>query len=325
MNRKRVLLSRGVIWALFLATLSPFSQPVQAAPAAAVTYYVSPTGNALHACTLDDPCSIDHAIEHAVGGDTIYLYEGTYTDYTGFNIADLNEDINMFGGLYGHSHTPFGLRLSIDPANHPSILDGQLYRRGIYIHGGVTPIIDGIKFINGSGNPGDTDLCGGYQLDAQGCGGAIFIYQAAPIIQNCVFYDNRAVRLNMPAGLMGYGGGIFVESPTGQVLIQHNVFDNNLATDVNDGNGGAIAIHGTGAPGNVTIWDNLFKDNVATFHGGAISAEYYQGMLLLIQGNRFEANSRSPCRGWHLLELCRPCHHFPKLVQRTGGPDRLLR
>lgn len=290
MNGLRVLLSMGTIWALFLA---PFSPPLQSdqAEAAAAAYYVSPGGNALHACTLDDPCNIDHAIEHAVGGDTIYLYEGTYTDYAGFNIVDLGEDINLYGGLYGHIHTPYFTRLLIDPADHPSILDGELYRRGIYIHNGVTPIIDGIKFINGSGNPGDNVLCGGAQLHAQGCGAGIFIDHAAPTIQNCVFYENRAVRLNMPEGLMGYGGGIFVESPTiGQVLIQHNIFENNRATDVNDGDGSAIAIHGTDATGIVTIWDNLFKDNVATNMGGAIAAEFFHGTLLLIQDNRFEAN-----------------------------------
>ncbi len=288
MNALRVLLSLGIVGALILAPLSLVFQPAQAAPAA-VNYYVSPTGDALHDCTVDDPCNIDHAIMHAVSGDTIYLYEGTYIDYTSLVMADLGEDINMFGGLYGHLHTPMGLRLSIDPVHHPSILNGETERSGIYIHGGVTPIIDGITFINGKGNLAYQDLCGAPQLSAQGCGGAIFIYQAAPTIQHCVFYDNRGVRVDMPAGKMGYGGAIFVESPTGQVLIQHNTFENNRATDVNNGDGSAIAIHGN--TGNVTIFNNLFKDNVATYRGGAIAAEYYAGTLLWIDSNRFESNT----------------------------------
>ncbi len=288
MNGLRLLLSLGIVGALLLAPWSLSFQPAQASPTAA-TYYVSPTGNALHACSLDDPCNIDHAIEHAVGGDTIYLYEGPYTDYTGFVMADLGEDINLFGGLYGHVHSPIvGTRLLIDPVNHPSILDGETERTGIYIHGGVTPIIDGIKFINGRGALTLNTQCGGTDLDAQGCGGAIFVYQAAPIIQNCVFYENRGVRLDMPTGLMGYGGAIFVESPTGQVLIQNSTFDTNRATDVNNGNGGAISIHG--GPGYVTIFNNVFTNNVSTYEGGAISADHYNGPLLRIENNRFEGN-----------------------------------
>jgi hypothetical protein len=290
MRKLRILLSMGMTLVLFLAPVSLSSQPVQAAPAAS-SYYVSPSGTGLDACTLNDPCSIAHAIVNAVDGDTIYLYQGTYTYNTVYNIADLSEDINMYGGLYGYVITPFGVRLYIDPVDHPSILDGETERRGIYIHGGVTPIIDGIKFINGNASLAQNGSCGGAQLTAQGCGGAIFIYQAAPTIQNCVFYENRAVRLNMPAGYKGYGGAIFVESPTGQVLIQHNVFDTNRATDVNEGDGSAIAVHGTTSTGPVTIWDNLFKGNVATEYGGAIAAEFFQPTLLLIQGNRFEHNT----------------------------------
>ncbi len=182
----RIFLPVGIALALFLAPVRLNVQPIQAAPAAS-NYYVSPDGNALDACTLDNPCNIDHAIEHAVDGDTIYLYQGTYTDYTGFNIADLGEDINMYGGLYGHLHTPTGLRLSLDPANHPSILDGETERRGIYIHGGVSPIIDGIKFINGNASLAQADLCGTPQLTAQGCGGAIFIDHAAPPSRTAFF------------------------------------------------------------------------------------------------------------------------------------------
>ncbi len=289
MNGLRFLLSLGIIGSMLLVSLGLSFQPAQATPDLD-SLFVIPGGSPANDClTVDTPCSLDEAMAHAADGDTIYLFEGTYTHYSHLNLIDLSKDVNLLGGWYDHRHYFTITTILRDPANHPSILDGQTERRGIYIHGGVTPIIDGIKFVNGNGSVAQKDLCGGTDLDAQGCGGAIFIYAAAPTIQNCVFYDNRAVRLNMPAGLMGYGGAIFAESPTGQVLIQHNVFENNRATDVNDGDGAAIAIHGD--TGNVTIYDNQFKDNVSTYRGGAIAAEYYYGTLLWIEGNQFEGNT----------------------------------
>ncbi len=288
MNGLRILLTLGIMGGLLLASLGLSFQTAQAAPSG-ISLFAEPGGNPANSClTVDTPCSLDEAMAHAASGDTIYLFEGTYTHYSHLNLIDLSKNVNMLGGWYGHTHLITRINILRDPANHPSILDGEMERRGIYIHGGVTPIIDGIEFINGDGSVAQKDLCGGSQLNAQGCGGAIFIYQAAPTIQNCVFYENRGVRVTMPTGLMGYGGAIFVESPTGQVLIQHNVFDTNRATDVNYGDGGAIAIHGD--TGFVTIFDNLFKDNVATYTGGAIAAEYYGGMQLWIESNRFEGN-----------------------------------
>lgn len=290
MNRKRVLLSMGAMLALLMTPLSPFFQPVQA-EAAPGSLYVIPGGSPANSClTVDTPCSLDEAMAHATDGTTIYLGEGTYTHYSHQNLIDIGpgKDINLKGGWYGHRHIGLTfIELLVDPVNHPSILDGQGVRRGIYIHGGVSPIIDGIKFTRGAADVWQVALCGGFDLTPHACGGGIFIYQASATIQNSVFFDNRAM-MDGSGTLMGYGGGIFVESPAGQVLIQNSVFDSNLATQANDGNGGAIAVHG--GPGYVTIYNNLFVDNVATYMGGAISAEHYDGTMLWIQANRFESN-----------------------------------
>jgi hypothetical protein len=281
--------SLSVLTCLLISSLGLSATPVLAAPTG-INRFVEPGGDPGNDClTADTPCSLDEAMAEAGNGDTIYLFEGTYTHYSHLNLIELGpgKNVNLQGGWYGHTHLGNFTRLWIDPTLHPSTLDGQGERRGIYIHDGVTPVIDGLQIIHGAADVYQADLCGEFFMDAHACGGGIFIYNAAPTIQNCYFFDNRAMMIGSGTS-MGYGGAIFVESPSGPVLIKDSDFDNNLATQVNTGHGGAIAIHG--GPGSVTIINNEFVGNIATGAGGAIWATRYDGTLLWIYHNRFMYN-----------------------------------
>jgi hypothetical protein len=123
--------------------------------------------------TVDDPfCSIQLAIDDAIGGDTIIVRDGTYT-------GPGNRDID-FGGR------AITLRSENGPAH--CVIDCQGNGRGLYFHSGEdsNSLVDGFTITNGS---------------VSGYGGAIFCVAASPTITNCIISNNLAEA----------GGGILTE------------------------------------------------------------------------------------------------------------------
>jgi hypothetical protein len=139
--------------------------------AAARTIYVDDDGPA-------DFNNIQAAIDDANGGDTVLVYDGTYTGYG-------NENIDFKGKA-------ITLRSENGPGN--CIIDCNTgpyhYSRGFYFHSGegADSVLDGFTITNGYQAPG----------------GGICCKSASPTIANCLIIGNQAV-----IGRNYYGGGIY--------------------------------------------------------------------------------------------------------------------
>src|SRR5258708_22029226 len=161
----------GIGLSLLLAggALTLVFQLVQAAPAAAALFVATNGGGS--ACAQNNPCQLQEALSLAVDGDVIYVKQGTYTG-SGAAVITVSQSITLFGGWMGNSSGP----IVRNPATYPTLIDAQRHRRGMFVSAGITPTIDGFVIKNGNA----TGLVNGCsQGSAGGCGGGVFVDQAA--------------------------------------------------------------------------------------------------------------------------------------------------
>ncbi len=161
------------------------------------------------ACTPDQPCALQEALNQATDGDTIFVAGGVYTS-TGAAVISVTKTITLYGGWDGTAG-PGSLVL---PGVYTTTLDGENTRRVIYITGTVAPILDGFTLQNGQA-AGDS-------------GGALYSYNASPTIANCRILSSTA----------DSGGGLafWYGVPTlGNSSVMGNVA---TGTGENDGGGG---------------------------------------------------------------------------------------
>lgn len=147
--------------------------------------------------------------------------------------------------------------------DHCTIQDNQgLYIGAVYMALG-NPVIKNCHFENNN-------------TGSQSEGGAMYIWDASPLIQNNTFINNSAT----------YSGGAITiyrsNSPT-QPQIINNRFENNEAAS-----GGAMVIHSNCVP---LIEGNEFIGNSAFYDGGAIWAGYVLAGEIQFNNNRFENNT----------------------------------
>ena len=148
--------------------------------------------------------NIQAAIDDANGGDTVLVYDGTYTGYG-------NENIDFKGKA-------ITLRSENGPGN--CIIDCNTgpyhYSRGFYFHSGedADSVLDGFTITNGYQSPGGGIYCEPASPTIANCwiignkavigrpyfGGGIYCHIGTPTISNCIISGNSA----------GYGGGISV-------------------------------------------------------------------------------------------------------------------
>lgn len=180
------------------------------------TKYVTQTGGGLmDGSTWGDAYANPHdALATANPGDLIFVAAGTYKPTTVYNgggaqskTFDMKRGVEMYGGFAG-TETALNQR---NPAVNQTILSGDLDNDNtldadnawhvVQIHwiGGneITPStkIDGFTITMGYADGGGLDDYGGGML----------IYEASPVVQNCVFINNHAA--------LG-GGGLCVDGPT---------------------------------------------------------------------------------------------------------------
>jgi len=228
-----------------------------------------------------------HCSELSLDGDTVYFREGTYIDHNLFpHVLYVTRNINLLGGWDGVSSGD----LITDPEIHPTILDGENLRRGIYINGNVSPIsptIDGFTITNGNASNLATNCTA---TNAKGCGGGIFVYRAGARMVNNKILNNKAHTI---ANQSGSGGGIHLEQASGAV-IRGNLIQGNQANPIGgDGGGGGLAIYGvTQDPPHVN--KNRFINNSASVGGGIVSSSQTHSV---IQDNIFDNNSASQAAG----------------------------
>jgi len=282
---------------ILLIVFSPLSE-VQGA-----IYYAKsdllPAGD----CTRADPCYFLKAVDWANDGDTVYFRQGTYKNDTSNRVLIVNKSVRLLGGWDGEPHSRILVR---DPEIYPSILDGENFRRVIYIYGDISPIIDGFTIQNGDAS-GLATNCSGTGLTAGDCGGGIFVYQAAARIVNNKILSNKAL-VSTVSNIAGYGGGIHLKQAGGSV-IQGNLIQGNQANPTGNGYGGGMSFSGS-TPNTIQVDDNQFVNNSATFCGGIISVLQTD---LIIRDNFFDNNNSLTAAGLGVFGAGRITkNHFQK-------------
>ena len=123
-----------VVVLLFLALLTILAILGYSYPTRADTLCVHPTG--AFSCYT----TIQAAVDAADPNDIIQVSEGTYTA-TGSQVVGINKSVVLQGGW----SPDFSTRSRPD---HPTIIDGEQERIGIFVTGG-NPTISGFVIING--------------------------------------------------------------------------------------------------------------------------------------------------------------------------------
>jgi parallel beta-helix repeat protein len=264
-------LGLGLTLAL-LYVLSANPRPVLADPG---DLFVK-TDGAGSACTQGTPCSLQTALGKAVGGDTIYVAQGTYTG-TGSAVVTITQSITLAGGWDG---TPSG-DVVRDPDAYPTTLDGENARRGVYISGDITPRLDGCIVTQGNA----TGL-GGTPYD-QDDGGGIYSEDASPIIVNNVITDNLG---SSSTDTCGEGGGIYLVNASATAVISGNTIISNTASIGYKGYGGGIVLYESDA----TVEGNWVLSNTgSTAHNGFGGGIFVSGYHPWIVNNTIQWNRDS--------------------------------
>ncbi len=270
---KSLILTLAFSLSLALVLLLLLSSATGSAKASGVQLFVKADG-AGTICTQAQPCQLDTAIEQATIGTTVYLAGETYAGH-GAAVITITESITLFGGWDGTTATPV-LR---DPDLYPTIVDGQTWRRTVFISGTISPIVDGLTLKNGDATGLGGDPSG---FDA---GGALYVNRASPLIVNCHISNSIAE--------FGGGAAFFGGAPT----IRDNIVQDNVVSH----RGSGIYLHQSSA----AIINNQLIDNFASgtglFDGGA--GLYMDNSPALLQRNIFSGNfSQSQGGGLYIFE-----------------------
>ncbi len=185
--------------------------------------------------------TINPGVKVAVRGPYHFTVQGSINALgtSDNNIIFTSSNPNLYWDGFDFDETP--------PANTAGF-DWCLFQYGYaqgegshYNSGGIFAVkyFDNITILNSTFRNNKSDIVG----SVPPCGGAIGLWNASPMIQKCIFYDNYA---------SDYGGAILSYVGSNPV-ISNCLFYNN-----HSGNGGAIAFfeHGQGILINNTIVDN---------------------------------------------------------------------
>jgi hypothetical protein len=272
---KRLLwiVALGLGLALTLALLVALGFSPEVVRAASNDWFVEAGGTG--DCTQANPCALQTAPGQAVGGDTIYVAQGTYTG-SGAAVVTITQSITLYGGWDGAASGP-PVR---DPDAYRSVLDGEGARRVIYISGAITPTIDGFTITGGNASNAPAGA---------GRGGGIYSLGATPLIANNVITHNIACTSTSSSGR---GGGIYVENAPGAAVITGNQVLSNVASISDRGYGGGIYLAYAPAP-LAQVVNNVVLSNTASVTGGlgfGGGIALYGSSGTTVIGNRVEGN-----------------------------------
>ena len=252
-----------VAWFLLL------SGAPQMARADAGDLFVSPAGSGDG--SQGNPCDLQTALGMASDGDTIYIAGGVYTG-SGGAVVTVTHSLTLYGGWDGATTTP-PVR---DPDAHPTTMDGEGERRGVYVSGDVAVTLEGFTVTNGVAS-------------IQGAG--LYANDAHLTLRGMTFHSNIISTTVTPAPR---GGGAMVDG--GTLLVEASTFRDNSVWAAISSTGGGLAISGTLT---ATVADSLFRDNDAWLASGLFfwSPDDTDNAPLTIRGSRFVDNGRGNSPG----------------------------
>ncbi|PVX44641.1 putative secreted protein (Por secretion system target) [Flavobacterium sp. 103] len=278
----------------------------------------------------------------------IWVAQGTYfptTDLNGqipidakLNTFKLKLNIAIYGGFSG-IETNLNQR---NWTNYPTILSGNigdenLYTDNVihvfsceYVNLNSTTILDGLtikggyaKLANGFGN----EKGGGIYVNqtssgsfivkncileenyAIGYGGGLYVFNSNPIIENCIFRNNKAFQ----------GGGMYLEYTKAIINnchIDNNIADNFPTSGYSSLRGGGICIGSYSSP---TISNNSITNNFAKNEGGAfVNDSNYEVLFTnnIVSGNK-SGDGGALFLGW--TTYCFNNLFFNNQATRYGG------
>jgi hypothetical protein len=236
----------------------------------------SATGNdSGNDCTNSStPCAtVQHAVDVADPGDEIRVATGTYTDVqarTGITqVVYISKTVTVRGGYTTTNWT------TPDPLANPTTLDAQKQGRVLYITGGISPTMEGLR------------ITGGY---VKASGGGIYNKDADLALINTTITNNISSGIDWPDGL---GGGVYVGN--GSMVLSEVQIISNSASYKGGGVlvwGGSVTLNGGQIINNTangpTYWDGgggVWVLGSATLSGGQIisnSASHGGGLYVYL-------------------------------------------
>jgi cathepsin K len=236
------------------------------------TRYVSPTGGNVAPYETPETAarSIADAVTACTGTDSVMVAGGSYV-----GTVSVGTTVRLFGGF----SSDFSQR---DPEAFPTVIQSGSTGMRFTAGSGDFGMADGFIFRNCTGGNSSEPVSGRH-------GGAIYVKDAAPVISNCVFEDNRAD----PGTATGFGGAICVVG--GQPTVSDCVFTGNIAS-----RGGAVGVF-AGAEASFSGCDftaNSCSDSMATFLGAGF---YVEGAQVSLDGGRLVNNGGSGSGGGMFL------------------------
>lgn len=343
--RKRIFFILGIVLLeglLLFVGLSPqFWAGLQRARAASSVHYV--VANQAQ-CGSKMPCytQLQTAVDAAGSGDEIRVAAGTYTGVSTrqgeTQLVYVDKTLTIRGGYHPSTW-------GYDPALNATILDAQGQGRVMTIIGEVAPVIEGLRFTNGSAQTG-----GGlyvysatatlrqnriYSNAATYSGAGLYLLYSPSIIQNNQVYSNVT-------GANGHGGGLNLAGSPAQVkentftanqahtggamklsnagaFVYSNTFQSNTAFDylsgsnTFDGAGGGIEV--TDSRLTETIRNNLFRQNTAR-RGGGINTF---NTAIVIAENSFQQNNAPYHGGALYIQWGTPVIQYNKIFSNTAN------
>jgi hypothetical protein len=276
--------------AVVLGTLGNDTHPAMAQQSNIIVRVDGVSGVDTKVCGAESaPCkSLQRAVNNVSqnSGATVLVAEGTYTYASGvFSACEAlangkavlcvyNKQIVLLGGY------PHGNWTASDPQNHPTIIDGQGQRRGIYVftdpslYAGSFRLV-GVVVQNGVA----TGAASGSVADMSAFGGGLLSDFATVELQRVTFRNNqsRGSTTSQAVGGSGSGGGAAVRSAP-SVSLEQVLFTNNQAYGGDGAQRGGFAIGG-GLFTYHTIVQGQFitATNNQTFGGQTNGAGLYDG------------------------------------------------
>jgi len=248
MKRKRLLLATVFGLGLALALLwllGGFTTPATAAPACRP---LQAPGDVITVCLSGgcDYTTIQDAVDASTGGEIIEVATGVYTGVQArggmTQVVYLTKTLTIRGGFAPDFS-------NWDPESYPTVLEAQRQGRVFYIAGDASPVIEGLRIVNG-----DAEASGGASYG----GGILAIGGSGPSLTVTLRYNHIVSNCATSSGSGGHGGGLsFIFS---NVILEGNHVEYNET----DGSGGGLRME----QANGHLRDNIIRRNRAASGGG---------------------------------------------------------